>query len=119
MIFSKEGAVIDYIVFYLLAMTVAYPFIGICIMCANVLNGLHKTFLAAVLNLLRTIVFMIPAVILGSIAGGVEGVFISMASINIIFSFVYHRVAVRAVEKKAAECGPLREVSSENSTIFN
>ncbi len=101
MIFSKESAVIDYIVFYLIAMTVAYPFIGICIMCSNVLNGLHKTFLAGILNLLRTIVFMIPAVILGSIAGGVEGIFISMALINIIFSFVYHRVAVGTIKRKA------------------
>jgi putative MATE family efflux protein len=119
MIFSKDGAVIDFITFYLLAITVSYPSIGICIMCSNVLNGLHKTFLAAVLNLLRTIVFMIPAVILGSIAGGVEGIFIAMAFINIIFSFVYHRVAAKTIKKKIVECNIHIKGSCENGTVFN
>jgi len=99
MIFSKDDTVIEFIIFYLLAMTVAYPFIGICIMCSNVLNGLHKTYLAGILNLLRTIIFMIPFVIFGSIAGGVEGIFIAIASINIVFSFVYHIITVRTLEK--------------------
>jgi len=101
MLFSREKEVVDYIVYYLLAMTLAYPSIGICIMCSNVLNGLHKTYLSGILNLLRTIVVLIPAVLLGSALGGPTGVFVAIASVNICFSFLYHFIAVKTINHYA------------------
>lgn len=82
-------------------MTVSYPAIGISIMCANVLNGLHRPYFTAALNLFRTIVFAIPAAYIGGKIAGPQGIFIAIATVNILASFVYHAVAVRAIQKAA------------------
>lgn len=100
-IFTTEQVVADYIVSYLTAMTVSYPAIGVSIMCANVLNGLHRPYFTAALNLFRTIVFAIPAAYIGGKIAGPQGIFITIATVNILASFVYHAVAVRAIKKAA------------------
>jgi putative MATE family efflux protein len=101
LIFTTEQVVADYIISYLTAMTVSYPAIGVSIMCANVLNGLHRPYLTALLNLFRTIIFAIPAAFIGGKIAGPQGIFIATAAVNIAASFVYYTVAVRSIKKAA------------------
>lgn len=100
-IFTTEQTVADYIISYLTAVTISYPAIGISIMCSNVLNGLHRPYFTALLNLFRTIVFAIPAAYIGGKIAGPKGIFIAMSSVNFLAAFVYHAVVVRAIKKAA------------------
>ena len=97
-LFSKEGVVIDYINTYLLFMAIAYPSIGISIMSANVLNGLHKPVLTAGLNFLRTIAIAVPVTYIGGKLAGPEGVFAGLAFSNIFSSFFYNYLAKRQIK---------------------
>ena len=97
-LFSKEAVVIDYINIYLLFMAIAYPAIGVSIMSANVLNGLHKPFFTAGLNFVRTIALAVPITYVGGKLAGPLGVFAGIAFSNIFSSFFYNYLEQRQIK---------------------
>jgi len=88
-LFSADQVVVDYINIYLMFMAMAYPAIGIAIMSANVLNGLHRPGLTAGINFFRTIILTIPVVYIGGKIAGPQGVFAGIALSNFLASFLY------------------------------
>jgi putative MATE family efflux protein len=100
-LFSKDPVVVDYINTYLLFIAVAYPAIGVAIMSANVLNGLHKPMMTAGLNFFRTIVMAVPITYLGGMLEGPKGVFAGIAFTNLFASLFYHYLAKRQLKLEA------------------
>jgi Na+-driven multidrug efflux pump len=96
-LFSTDKVVVDYINIYLMCMAMAYPAIGIAIMSANVLNGLHRPGLTAAVNFFRTIILTVPVAYVGGKIAGPEGVFAGIASSNFLASFLYNYYAKRQI----------------------
>jgi len=97
-LFSTDPVVVEYINIYLLCMAVVYPAIGVAIMSANVLNGLHRPGLTAAINFFRTIILTIPVVYAGGKIAGPKGVFAGIALSNFLASFLYNYYAKKQIK---------------------
>lgn len=97
-IFSKDKVVLDYVNTYLMCMSMAYPAVGMSILSANVLNGLHRPGLTAGANFFRIIILTIPVVYVGGKIAGPEGVFAGMAISNSLASFLYRYYVNRQIK---------------------
>ncbi len=72
-----------YLEAYLTWVPIGFVFFGWIVMSANALNALHKPLLSTFVNVLRTLVFMIPLGYVGRHVLGAKGVFIGMALANV------------------------------------
>jgi len=97
--FTKDPVVLKYVMTYMLIIGLSFPAIGGSIMCVNVINGLQKPIRSTVLNFMRTIVMLIPAVWTGGKIGDVTGIFTAISATSITAFFIYHATAKITMEK--------------------
>lgn len=97
--FTEDPVVLKYIMEYMLIIGLSFPAIGASIMCVNVINGLHKPIRSTMLNFMRTIVMLIPAVWLGGKIADVTGIFAAISTTSITAFFIYHATAKITMEK--------------------
>jgi Na+-driven multidrug efflux pump len=68
-------------------------------MCINVINGLQKPVRSTMLNFMRTILMLIPAVWIGGKIGAVTGIFAAISTTSIVAFFIYHATVKITIEK--------------------
>lgn len=87
-LFGKDPQVAKYIVYYLWITPVGYGLRGVTFLTTSVFNAINKPFLAISLNVVRTFLFYIPFAFVGSLAGGIIGLFIGLTLANIISGLI-------------------------------
>lgn len=87
-LFGKDPQVAKYIVYYLWITPVGYGLRGVTFLTTSVFNAVNKPFLAISLNVVRTFLFYIPFAFVGSLAGGIIGLFIGLTLANIISGLI-------------------------------
>ena len=105
-VFTEDPIVLKYISAYMVINSIAFPAVGSCVMCSNVINGLQKPLRTTMLHFMRTIVFLVPAVWFCGKMWQAEGIFIGISSVNILAFFAYHAAAKRTIEES-------RQISKE------
>jgi putative MATE family efflux protein len=101
-LFNKEPAVLALVISYLRILPVSYGLLGAVLLAAAIFNAVSKPLLAAVLNLVRLFVLVVPLAYLGSSLSGVLGIFWAMSAANLlagafallVFVFSFSRFAV-------------------------
>jgi MATE family, multidrug efflux pump len=101
-LFSTESAVIDNIVLYLRITPIGYGLYGVMRLASVSFNAINRPLSGALLSLIRTFVFFIPAVYVGATLLGPKGIFGGIAIANILSGltaiiWVYH---TRTLEDK-------------------
>ena len=90
LIFSKDGNVREYLVLYLVIVPMSYFLGNISHGWGSTFNAIGKPQISASMILIKTIILSIPAVYIGHSIAGVMGVFIAIASVNVITGTAYH-----------------------------
>ena len=97
--FTEDPVVLHHIMNYMLIIGLSFPAIGASIMCINVINGLQKPVRSTMLNFMRTIIILIPAVWIGGRIGEVTGIFTAISMTSIIAFFIYHATVKITIER--------------------
>jgi putative MATE family efflux protein len=97
-LFSKDPQVSKNITYYLWVMPVSYGMRSISFLVASTFNAINKPLVATGINLMRMFVFYIPFAWIGSLLGGLVGLFIGLCIANILagsFSiWILHREVI-------------------------
>ncbi len=102
-IFIEPGsAARGYLESYLLWVPLGFVFIGWIVMSVNALNALHRPMLSGLINVLRTLVFMVPLGMIGARLWGVRGVFLGMAVANAPVGFFAIWLLARTLRRARA-----------------
>ncbi|PZP57278.1 MAG: MATE family efflux transporter [Micavibrio aeruginosavorus] len=89
-LFSSDPAVQKYIVLYFLIVPFTYALSNIVNGWASAFNAMGKPQYSAGMLFLKLIILLIPALYIGYTAAGAEGVFISIALVNILTGITFH-----------------------------
>ncbi|GLP95757.1 MATE family efflux transporter [Paraferrimonas sedimenticola] len=81
-VFSDDPQVVHWLSFYLKLVPLAYGFLGVVILFAQALNAYRKPLQALTLNLSRTLLIMIPLMIIGQSMYGVAGLLLALPLAN-------------------------------------
>jgi putative MATE family efflux protein len=87
-IFAKEEAVASVIQLFIYIMPLGYGLQGIIILTNSSFNALHKPMNALVLSVVRLFVFYVPFAYVGSLIGGLNGLFIGALIGNMVTACV-------------------------------
>lgn len=83
-IFSDNGRVISITADYLVIVSFSYGFQGILMLCTNTLDGINKPLISFSLTMLRMLMLYVPLAWITSSYFGLEGIFWSAFSANLI-----------------------------------
>lgn len=89
-LFSEDTAVIDYAALFFWIVPFSYAFSNLVNGWSSAFNAMgmpHRSFLMTVTKML---VMMIPGIYIGNALGGVSGIFIAMAAVNVIAGTAFH-----------------------------
>lgn len=87
-LFGKDPQVAKYIVYYFWITPVGYGLRGVTFLTTSVFNAVNKPSVAIGLNVIRTFLFYVPFAFVGSLAGGIIGLFIGLTLANIISGLI-------------------------------
>jgi len=84
MMFDDSTKVISIVSSYLIIVSVGYGFLGISAIGGSIFNALNKPLNAALLNFIRMILIFVPLTYIGSVSGGLNGIFIGIVTTFIL-----------------------------------
>lgn len=94
-LFNSEAEVVSAATTYLLAIPVSYAFLGTAQVIGTSLNALNRPLKASGLVATRLMVLAVPLAWLGSTLGGLTGLFVGIATANVLIGFVAIAVVYR------------------------
>jgi len=97
-LFGKEQAVIDVIKLFIYTIPLSYGFQGVIILSNSSFNALHKPMNALFLSIIRLFVFYLPFAYVGSMLGGLIGLFIGAAIGNVFTGLVAYKWFVKELD---------------------
>lgn len=87
-LFAQEQAVIDVITLFIYILPLGYGLQGIIILANSSFNALHMPMKALMLSVIRLFVFYLPFAYIGSLLGGIQGLFIGALIGNLFTAMV-------------------------------
>lgn len=105
-LFTKDPAVIDLATRYLRYVPWSYGALGAAMVAASVFSALNRPSRTALLSALRLLVLAVPLAWMGGRLFGVPGIFVGIASANLVAGVVGYGMVLHHVEREQA-----REVS--------
>jgi putative MATE family efflux protein len=96
--FSQSVAVVHLAEVYLRVIPVSYGSLGVAMLAGALLNAINRPIRASFVAVVRLFVLMVPLAYMGSVFGGVEGLFIGVSAANLIVGFFAWRYAARVLK---------------------
>jgi len=94
-IFSDDATVIYYAKMSFLIVAPSYMFNSLVNGWSSAFNAMGKPQMAVMMTIVKMIVLLIPAVIIGAKMGGVMGIFAAISLVNIVTGLAFHFWSVR------------------------
>ncbi|MFD2175945.1 MATE family efflux transporter [Veronia pacifica] len=94
MMFSQENAVQEKLWHYLLVVPLSYGLQGTLMMLVSALNAMKRPLVSFSFNLARLFILILPLAWLGGFLGQTEGLFIGIATANVVSGVVAYLTAV-------------------------
>ena len=88
--FSTEPTVIYYAVLSFQIIAPSYMFHALVNGWSSAFNAMGKPQMSVYMTVIKMLVLMVPAVIIGAKLGGVIGLFIAISSVNVVTGLVFH-----------------------------
>lgn len=95
-LFSDSPAVVDTTKLFFWVVPLSYVFGNLIQGWASAFNAIGKPQYAFGMIVIKMILLLIPAVIIGEKLGGISGVFWAIASVNVVSGVVFHLLSLRA-----------------------
>jgi putative MATE family efflux protein len=89
-VFSSDATVVYYAKMAFLVIAPTYLFASLISGWSSAFNAMGRPQISLVITLIRMVVMTIPAVMIGAKTGGVYGVFMAIAAVNIFCSVIFH-----------------------------
>lgn len=101
-LFSADPTVVQYTTTYFNWVSLSYIFYAFYVITSSIYNGLKQTKVSLQLSAIKSFVFVVPLVALGSF-WGVQGIFVSIAASNILAGVVASKSMSKYIQKEHPE----------------
>ncbi|MFA5592936.1 MAG: MATE family efflux transporter [Micavibrio sp.] len=105
-LFSDDPIVVYYTKMAFLIIAPTYLFQALANGWSSAFNAMGKPQMAVAMTIVKMIVLTIPAVIFGAKAGGVMGIFMAIALVNVITGLAFHWWSLHALARLQARLAP-------------
>lgn len=119
-LFSQDRDVIDYTKYYFYIVSLSYLFYGLYLVTAAIFNGLQLPAIALRIMLVRTILFMLPLTLIGTLFGA-NGIFGGLAVSNILggmYASYVMRKQLKKVGSSLVGRNPFQDYKADVKTIW-
>ncbi len=94
--FSDDPVIVDHIALYFRIVSFTYAFGNLLFGWSSAFNAMGKPLQSFVMIVIRAFVMTVPAVYIGGLLGGVQGIFLAIALVNIASGLIFHVVSQRS-----------------------
>ena len=103
-LFTDNEAVIDIAALYFLVVPFSYAFGNLIFGWSSAFNAMGKPARAFIMIVTKSIIMTIPALYIGSYLGGLKGIFIAIAAVNVLGGLLFHIISRRACTSAHEDC---------------
>lgn len=100
--FSDDPAVIDIAAMYFIIVPFSFAFGNLIFGWSSAFNAMGMPKRAFVMITVKSLIMTVPALYLGSYLGGIKGIMIAVAAVNVIGGITFHILSLRACAKNHA-----------------
>lgn len=102
--FSDDPAVIDIAAMYFIIVPFSFAFGNLIFGWSSAFNAMGMPKRAFVMITTKSLIMTVPALFIGDYLGGIKGIMIALAAVNVIGGITFHILSLRACKKTQAAC---------------